>query len=54
MRAHLAGVGEKLEDLARLSVGGDVVILRLAAEQEVAHAAADQVCLKPRAPDGLQ
>ena len=43
-----AGVAEDPADLLRLRVGGDIEILRLAAEQEIAHAAAHHVGEIPR------
>jgi len=43
------GAFEKFLDLFRLCVRGDVEILRLAPEQKIAHAAADQNAAKPAA-----
>ena len=45
MRSHAAGVGEKVHDAVGPRVGGDVEILRLHSQQQVAHAATHQVSL---------
>ena len=37
LRAHQARAGEQLQDAVRPRVGGDVEILRLRAQQQVAH-----------------
>ena len=48
MRAHLLGALEQLAHAIGTRVGGHVEILRRAAQQQVAHAAAHQVGLVPR------
>ena len=42
VRAHAAGPREQVHDAVGAGVGGDVVVLRLAPEQQVAHTSADQ------------
>lgn len=41
--ADQAAVAEQLAHLLRRGVGGDVEVFRLFAEQQIAHAAADQI-----------
>ena len=48
-----AAVAEQALDLVRRRAGGDVEVLRLALEQEVAHAAADEVRRVIEAPQTL-
>ena len=45
LRAHRVGFGKDPHDLVGRGVGGDVVIGGLAAEQQIAHASANEVCL---------
>ena len=45
LRAHRVGFGKDPHHLVGRGVGGDVVIGGLAAEQQVAHASADEVGL---------
>ena len=45
VRAHLAGVGEKLHDAVGRRVGRDIEIFGCAAQKQVAHASAHQVRL---------
>ena len=45
LRAHRIGLGKDPHDLVRGCVGGDVVIGRFAAKQEIADASSDQVGL---------
>ena len=42
--ADQAAIAEQALDLLRGGAGGDIEILGLAFEQQVAHGAADQVC----------
>ena len=46
--ADQAAVAEQALDLLGRRVGGDVEILRMAAEQQIAHGAADQECRHSR------
>ena len=45
VRAHAAGAREEIHDAVGAGIGGDVEVLGLDAEEQVADAAADQVCL---------
>ncbi len=51
VRTHELRAGEKRYDLLGARVGGHVVVLRLASQQQVAHTAADQVGLAARLPE---
>jgi len=41
LRANRIGLGENAHDFLWRSAGGDVIIRRLAAKQQIAHASAD-------------
>ena len=43
--AHGPGAREQAHDLLRRGIGGDVIIGRLAAQQQITHAAAYEICL---------
>ena len=46
LRTYGIGFGEDRHHLLRCGLGGDVIVLRLAAQQQIAHTSADQVGLK--------
>ncbi len=51
--AHFVGFRENLHHLRGRGIGGDIVIGRFAAEQEIAHASSSQVGLKATLAQGL-
>src|SRR5262249_39206388 len=51
--ANCVGLGKNFQDLLRRSIGSDVIILRLAAQQQIAHASAYEKSLKAALAQGL-
>ena len=47
MRTHRKGSREEREHLLGPRAGGDIEVLRLAAQQQVAHTSADEIGLMP-------
>ena len=48
VRAHLPGIGKQPQDLVRRRFGGDVIVVRMAVEDEVANAAAGVIGSRAR------